>query len=63
MIVMAEKARENKKMLVKKGNKAVMAEVTRVSTAIDISNKYRWVISNANIDTARDLGLTNIKKY
>lgn len=40
-----------------------MIEVTKLSSAINLSNKYNWVISNTNIDVVRDLRLTSIKKY
>ena len=32
-------------------------------SSVDLIGKYRWVISNANIDAAKELGLTGIKKY
>lgn len=44
-------------------NKTTIAEVAKVSSAIDLGNKHSWVISNANIDITKDLGLTGMQKY
>lgn len=41
VIEVAEKSRENQGPLPKKVDKVVMAEVARVSIAINIGNKYR----------------------
>ena len=30
---------------------------------MDLDDKYIWAISNVDIDAAKDLGLTGIKKY
>lgn len=40
-----------------------MAEVVKVWNVIDLGSKYNWAINNADINVARDLRLTNIKKY
>lgn len=37
-----------------------MAKVTKVSSIMDFNGKYYWIISNADIDIARDLGLSSI---
>ena len=44
-------------------NKIALAEVGKTSSPIDLNSKYIWVISNIDIDVARDLGLTGIKKH
>ncbi len=44
-------------------DKTVIAEVAKVSSVIDLGSKHSWAISNTDIDTAEDLGLTGIKKY
>ena len=64
VIAVAERGRENKKLLTM-GNvdKTAMAEVAKVSSAIDLGNKHSWAISNADMDATRDLGLIGIKKY
>lgn len=38
-------------------------KVAKVPNIIDLASKYSWVISNANIDAAKNLKLTGIKKY
>lgn len=34
-----------------------------MSNPIDLDSKYMWAINNADIDAARDLRLTAVKKY
>ena len=63
VIEAAEKGREIQEPLAEKINKAAMVEVAKVASAIDIGNKYRWAISNDDIDIARDLRLISVKKY
>lgn len=40
-----------------------MAEIAKVLTLIDLSNKYSQRISNAEFDITRDLRLIGIEKY
>ena len=64
MIVVTERDRENKKLLVIENiNKIVMTEVTIMLSAIDLGNKHSWVINNADINVVEDWGLIDIKKY
>lgn len=63
VIAAAEKHKENQGPLIEKVDKVMMAEVTKVLTAIDIDSKCKWVISNADMNAARDLRLTGVKKY
>lgn len=64
IIVVAENSLENKELLVIENvNKITIAKVIKVSSIIDLESKYSWIISNANIDIAKDLGLIGIKKY
>ncbi len=64
MIILAEKSRENEELLVIENvNKTLMAEVVKVSSAIDLHRKCTWIINNSDMDIAKDLGLTGIKKY
>lgn len=37
--------------------------MAQVLSPINFVGKYKWVISNANLDKAKELVLTNIKKY
>lgn len=41
----------------------MLAEVAQVLSPINFVGKYKWAISNANPDKAKELVLTNIKKY
>lgn len=50
-------------MRIKNVNKTIIIEVAKKSNSINLDNKYSWVISNDNIDTARDPRLTNNKKF
>ncbi len=65
MVVVAEKGRKNKKQLVMENllDKTAMAKVAKVLIVIDLGSKYSWAISDIDINIARDLGLTDIKKY
>ncbi len=61
MIAVAE--RGGKLLAIENEEKTVIAEVAKVSSAINLGSKHSWAISNADIDAARDLRLTSIKKY
>ncbi len=61
IIAVAERNREL--LAMENVDKTVIAEVAKVSSAIDLGNKHSWAISNADMDVARDLRLTGIKKY
>ena len=64
MVSAAERGRDNREPLVmENANKTDMAEVAKISSAINLSNKYSLAISNADIYAATNLGLTGIKKY
>lgn len=65
MLAVTEKNRKNEEQLAMENilNKSAMAEVIKVSNVIDLGSKYSWAISNTDIDVAKDLGLTGMKKY
>ena len=44
-------------------NKIALVEVARTSSPMDLNGKYMWAISNVDIDAARDLVITGIKKH
>lgn len=48
--------------MAEKLDKIAIVEITKVSSAIDINNGYRLVINNVDINTAKNLRLTNITK-
>ena len=62
-VIILEKAREEKMLLESIANITALAEVTRVSSPVDLAGRYNWVMSNADLDAAKELGLTDIKKY
>lgn len=65
MVAVAKKGRKNEKQLAMENllYKTAMAEVAKVSNVINLGVQYSQAISNIDIDIARDLGLTRIKKY
>lgn len=58
-----ERNRKNQGSLAKKVDKAAMTKVAKVLRLIDMSNKYRWAISNVEMDAAKNPGLISVKKY
>ena len=61
-IIISEKARE-RKLSEGPTDRPIPAEVAKVSSLIDVARKYRWAIGNIDMDTAKKLGLTGVKKY
>ncbi len=63
-VIILEKAREEE-MLSLEGiaDTTAPAEVTRVSSLVDLTGRYNWAMSDADLDAAKELGLTGIKKY
>ena len=63
-VIISKKALEKEgQLVVRNADKIVLAEVGKTSSPMDLDGKYMWVISNVDIDAARDLGLTGIKKH
>ena len=63
-VVISKKAQEKERQLiVRNADKIAQAEVARTSSPMDLDGKYMWAMSNVDIDAARDLGLTDIKKH
>lgn len=63
-IIISKKAQKKKRRLVM-GNtdKITLTKITKTLSLIDFDSKYIWIISNVDNDVARDLKLTDIKKY
>ncbi len=40
-----------------------LAKVAQALSLFDLAGRYNWIISNIDLDRAKELGLTNIKKY
>ncbi len=61
-IIISEKTRE-KKLSEGPADTTAPAEVAWTSSPIDLAWKYRWAMSNVDMDAAKKLGLTEVKKY
>lgn len=61
-VIILEKTREKKGQLVME-NKIKRAEVAKMSGPIYFNSQYIQAIKNADIDAAKDLTLTSVKKY
>ena len=63
-VIISKKAPEKERQwVVRNADKIALAEVGRTSSPMDLDGKYMWAINNVDIDAARDLGLTGIKKH
>lgn len=65
MVAVPKKGRKNEKQLAMEYllYKTIMAKVAKVLSVINLGVKYSQAISNTDINIARDLRLTCIKKY
>ncbi len=61
-VIISEKVRE-KKLSEGLADTTAPAEVARASSPIDLAWKYRWAMSNVDMDATKALGLTGVKKY
>ena len=61
--IIEKKTREKQGLLEGIADTTSTAEVAQASSLVDFAGKYMWAMSNANIDAAKELGLTGIKKY
>ena len=63
-VVTSKKAREKEgQLVVRNADKIAQAEVARTSSPMDLDGKYIWAMSNVDIDAARDLEQTGIRKH
>ncbi len=62
-VIISEKAREEEMLSEGIVDTTALAEVARVSNPVDLAKRYNWAMSNANLDVAKEQGLTSIKKY
>lgn len=63
-IIISEKSKKKKKKSVEENvDKIAMVMVTKILSSVDFNGRYMWTISNIDIDTTKDLGLIDIKKY
>ena len=61
-VIISEKARE-KKLLEGPVDITVPAEIARAINLVDLAWRYKWAMSNVDIDTVKKLGLIEVKKY
>lgn len=62
-VMIMEKAREIKKLSKDSADKTIPPKLAWVSGLVDFTLRYKWAISNADIDVDNELRLTGIKKY
>lgn len=62
-IIILEKAREKEKLSEDTANTTALVEVAKALSIIDLAWRYKWVISNTNMDAVKELELTGVKKY
>ena len=63
-VIISKKAlKKEGQLVVRNADKIALVEVRKTSSPMDLDDKYIWAISNVDIDAAKDLGLTGIKKH
>ncbi len=62
-VIISKKARKEEMLSESIADTTVPAEVARVLSHVNLAGRYNWAMSDADLDTAKELGLTGIKKY
>ena len=62
-VIIKENTKEKERLSEDITDTTAPAEVTQALSPVDFAEKYIWAISNADIDTAKELELTGIKEY
>ncbi len=62
-VIISEKARKEKMLSENIVNMTAPMKVARVLSLIDFAESYNWAMSDADLDVAKELKLTGIKKY
>lgn len=62
-IIILKKARKKEKLLECIADIIIVAKVTHALSLIDLAWRYKWVMSNADLNTVKKLELTRVKKY
>ena len=62
-MIIEKKAKKKEKLLEDIVDITALAELAQASSPVDFAEKYMWAMNNANMDAAKELGLTGIKKY
>ena len=63
MIILKKALEKEGQLVVKNAGKIALREFGKTSSPMDLDGKYMWAMGNDNIDTAKNLGLTSIKKH
>ncbi len=61
-IIILEKAKE-KKLSKDLANITVLAEVAEALSLVNLARRYMLAMNNSNLDVAKELRLTGVKKY
>lgn len=61
--IILEKIRKKEKLLKSIINKLVLTKVTQVSSLVDLTRRYKWIMRNADVNIVDKLELTGVKKY
>ena len=62
-MIILEKAREEEMLSEGIADMTAPAEMAQVLSPVDLAGRYNRVMSDADLDVAKKLGLTGIKKY
>ncbi len=62
-VIISKKVREDELLSESIVDTTALAEVARVSSPVDLVGRYNWAMSDADLDVAKELRLTDIKKY
>ncbi len=62
-MIILEKIREERMLPKGIADINALVEVARVSSLVDLDKRYNWAMSNADLDVAKELRLTGVKKY
>ena len=62
-VIIKKKVREKEGLSEGIVDKIAPAEVARALSPVDLAWEYMWAMNNANINAAKKLGVTGIKKY
>ena len=62
-MIISEKAKEEKMLSEGIANTSTAVKVARISSFINLAGRYNWAMSNIDLNVAKKLGLTSIKKY
>lgn len=62
-IIISGKVRGKKKLFKDLADKIALAEVVQASILVDLASRYKWAMSNSDMNVTKKLKLIEIKKY